>query len=41
MPRLWEDVITGEKKRFDGEFPLGEVFSTFPVALLLGNQGHP
>lgn len=41
MPRLWEDVITGEKKRFDGEFPLGEVFSKCPVALLLGGEGHP
>lgn len=41
MPRLWGDVITGEKKRFDGDFPLGEVFSRFPAALLLGGGGHP
>ncbi len=41
MPRLWRDVITGEKKRFDGEFPLGEVFSRFPAALLLGDEGRP
>jgi (1->4)-alpha-D-glucan 1-alpha-D-glucosylmutase len=41
MPRLWKDAFTGDEKRFDGKFPLGEVLSRFPAALLLGMNGHP
>jgi (1->4)-alpha-D-glucan 1-alpha-D-glucosylmutase len=41
MPAVWKDALTGEEKRFEGNFPLGELLARFPAALLLGNEGHP
>ena len=40
MPRHWKDAFTGEEKRFEGDSRLGAVYSTFPVSLLLGDEGH-
>jgi (1->4)-alpha-D-glucan 1-alpha-D-glucosylmutase len=38
-PRVWRDVLTGEKIVWNGRLEMGDLLTRFPAALLIGGDG--